>query len=173
MIREQPDGPTGPAAVFCLGDSTIMSDLTANLRTIMTANGGASSRTAAEWAAWVSESVDTVRELVPCWEVRKLAIERGVWFGIKQVAAGKVSAAPVELVAAADAAVEWLTDFEHIDLTHPSAVAMLAGLQAGGLLSQDDADAIDGLRAGTSPRWRSLGLSRQPYQGDFEQAMVS
>jgi hypothetical protein len=95
-----------------------------------------------------------VRELVPCWLVKQLAIESGYWPAIK--IASQSSDVPLAVRGVALSAVDWIDDSSgkilNVDMDSPAVSAMLGGLVAAGLLTQSQSDDLQAL-ADQTKRW--------------------
>jgi len=102
----------------------------------------------------VNAKMIVVRELVPCWLVKRLAIESGYWAGIK--IAAQSNDIPIQVRGVAISAVDWIDDtsgkIQSVDMDSPSVINMLSGLVAGGLLTQIQSDDLRAL-ADVNKRW--------------------
>lgn len=120
----------------------------------------------------VADSLNTAdrptRSLVPIWQIEKHAVENGYRLAIES-SADQWTATPEEgheqanqVCAAAKLAVRYLEcpRFENLDMDLASTQAMVAGLVAGGVITQDAADAIDAMADGLTTRAAELGLPR-------------
>lgn len=102
----------------------------------------------------VNAKTVAVRELVPCWLVKQLAIESGYWAAIK--IASQSSDVPLQVRGVALSAVDWIDDssgkIQNVDMDSPAVLAMLSGLVAAGLLTQSQSDDLQAL-ADQTKRW--------------------
>lgn len=102
----------------------------------------------------VNAKTVAVRELVPCWLVKQLAIESGYWAGIK--IASQSSDVPVQVRGVALSAVDWIDDssgkIQNVDMDSPAVLAMLGGLVAAGLLTESQSSDLQAL-ADQTKRW--------------------
>ena len=102
----------------------------------------------------VNAKTVSVRELVPCWLVKRLAIESGYWPAIK--IASQSSDVPLAVRGVALSAVDWIDDssgkIQNVDMDSPAVSAMLSGLVAAGLLTQSQSDDLRSL-ADQTKRW--------------------
>ena len=102
----------------------------------------------------VNAKTVSVRELVPCWLVKQLAIESGYWAAIK--IASQSSDVPLQVRGVALSAVDWIDDssgkIQNVDMDSPAVLAMLSGLVAAGLLTQSQSDDLQAL-ADQTKRW--------------------
>jgi hypothetical protein len=102
----------------------------------------------------VNAKTVAVRELVPCWLVKQLAIESGYWAAIK--IASQSSDVPLQVRGVALSAVDWIDDssgkIQNVDMDSPAVLAMLGGLVAAGLLTQSQSDDLQAL-ADQTKRW--------------------
>jgi hypothetical protein len=100
-----------------------------------------------------AKTVET-RRLVPCWEVKKHAIENGYWATVKMSAEN--TTIPVEARGLAISARDWIEDvtgeIKHMDMDLPSAQYMIASLVTATMISQANADDLDTL-ADKTIRW--------------------
>jgi hypothetical protein len=102
----------------------------------------------------VNAKTVSVRELVPCWLVKQLAIESGYWAAIK--IASQSSDVPLQVRGVALSAVDWIDDssgkIQNVDMDSPAVLAMLGGLVAAGLLTQSQSNDLRSL-ADQTKRW--------------------
>jgi hypothetical protein len=102
----------------------------------------------------VNAKTVSVRELVPCWLVKQLAIESGYWAAIK--IASQSSDVPLAVRGVALSAVDWIDDssgkIQNVDMDSTAVLAMLGGLFAAGLLTQSQSDDLQAL-ADQTKRW--------------------
>jgi hypothetical protein len=102
----------------------------------------------------VNAKTVSVRELVPCWLVKQLAIESGYWAAIK--IASQSSDVPLQVRGVALSAVDWIDDssgkIQNVDMDSTAVLAMLGGLVAAGLLTQSQSNDLQAL-ADQSKRW--------------------
>ena len=102
----------------------------------------------------VNAKTVAVRELVPCWLVKQLAIESGYWAAIK--IASQSSDTPLAVRGVALSAVDWIDDssgkIQNVDMDSPAVTAMLGGLVAAGLLTQSQSNDLQAL-ADQTKRW--------------------
>jgi hypothetical protein len=102
----------------------------------------------------VNAKTVAVRELVPCWLVKQLAIESGYWAAIK--IASQSSDVPLQVRGVALSAVDWIDDssgkIQNVDMDSPAVLTMLGGLVAAGLLTQSQSDDLQAL-ADQTKRW--------------------
>jgi hypothetical protein len=99
-----------------------------------------------------------VRRPVPTWAVRQAAIEGGFWASLVEA---RGSDSP-QVRALAISTLAWIDDqsgtIQTIDLDRPSVAAMLAGLVAAGIATQEQADAVRALSDAVIPWTQSVGL---------------
>ena len=102
----------------------------------------------------VNAKTVAVRELVPCWSVKQLAIESGYWAAIK--IASQSSDVPLQVRGVALSAVDWIDDssgkIQNVDMDSPAVLAMLGGLVAAGLLTESQSSDLQAL-ADQTKRW--------------------
>jgi hypothetical protein len=102
----------------------------------------------------VNAKTVAVRELVPCWLVKQLAIESGYWAAIK--IASQSSDVPLAVRGVALSAVDWIDDssgkIQNVDMDSTAVLAMLGGLVAAGLLTQSQSDDLQAL-ADQTKQW--------------------
>ena len=102
----------------------------------------------------VNAKTVSVRELVPCWLVKQLAIESGYWAAIK--IASQSTDVPLQVRGVALSAVDWIDDssgkIQNVDMDSTAVLAMLGGLVAAGLLTQSQSDDLRSL-ADQTKRW--------------------
>jgi hypothetical protein len=102
----------------------------------------------------VNAKTITVRELVPCWLVKQLAIESGYWAAMK--IASQSSDVPLQVRGVALSAVDWIDDLsgkiQNVDMDSTAVLAMLGGLVAAGLLTQSQSNDLRSL-ADQTKRW--------------------
>ena len=102
----------------------------------------------------VNAKTVAVRELVPCWLVKQLAIESGYWAAIK--IASQSSDVPLAVRGVALSAVDWIDDssgkIQNVDMDSPAVLAMLSGLVAAGLLTESQSNDLQAL-ADQTKRW--------------------
>ena len=102
----------------------------------------------------VNAKTVAVRELVPCWLVKQLAIESGYWAAIK--IASQSSDVPLAVRGVALSAVDWIDDssgkIQNVDMDSPAVLAMLSGLVAAGLLTESQSSDLQAL-ADQTKRW--------------------
>ncbi|NBW19057.1 MAG: hypothetical protein EBR82_64885 [Caulobacteraceae bacterium] len=102
----------------------------------------------------VNAKTVSVRELVPCWLVKQLAIESGYWAAIK--IASQSSDVPLAVRGVALSAVDWIDDssgkIQNVDMDSPAVMAMLSGLVAASLLTQSQSNDLRSL-ADQTKRW--------------------
>ena len=99
-----------------------------------------------------------VRRPVPTWSVRQAAIEGGFWASLVEA---RGSDSP-QVRALAISTLAWIDDqsgtIQTIDLDRPSVAAMLTGLVAAGIATQEQADAVRALSDAVIPWTQSVGL---------------
>ena len=102
----------------------------------------------------VNAKTVAVRELVPCWLVKQLAIESGYWAAIK--IASQSSDVPLQVRGVALSAVDWIDDssgkIQNVDMDSTAVLAMLSGLVAAGLLTESQSNDLQAL-ADQTKRW--------------------
>lgn len=102
----------------------------------------------------VNAKTVSVRELVPCWLIKQLAIESGYWAAIK--IASQSSDVPLQVRGVALSAVDWIDDssgkIQNVDMDSTAVLAMLGGLVAAGLLTQSQSNDLRSL-ADQTKRW--------------------
>jgi hypothetical protein len=69
---------------------------------------------------------------------------------------------------------EFLThsDFATFEIQHPVTHEMIAGLVSGGVITSQEAAAINALGTHQVPRWKALGFSEAPHAGDINAALA-
>jgi hypothetical protein len=113
----------------------------------------------AEVISAVNAKRETVRRLVPTWEIRRAAIEGGYWPAIVLAAADASSPLRQGL---AISVLAWTDDqsgtIQTVDMDRPATQQMLAGLVAEGLISQSQSDALSELANNDIAWTESVGL---------------
>jgi hypothetical protein len=100
----------------------------------------------------------TIRRPVPTWAVRQAAIEEGFWASLVEARGSDLP----QVRALAISTLAWIDDqsgtIQTIDLDRPSVAAMLAGLVAPGIATQEQVDAVRALSDAVIPWTQSVGL---------------
>lgn len=104
----------------------------------------------------------TIRELVPTWKVKQLAMEQGVWGRLRIVAKDKNEAIPDQVRGLAITVLDWIDDvsgkIQSVDMDLVSTQTMLGGLVASTLATQQQVDAIRALADTTIPWTKHNGI---------------
>lgn len=102
----------------------------------------------------INAKIVSKRELVPTWLVKQHGIENGYYAKIKIAACD--STIPVDVRGLCISVLAWIDDqagkIQHLDMDLASTHAMVQGLIASGILTQDQADSLDQL-ADHDVRW--------------------
>jgi hypothetical protein len=127
----------------------------------------------AEIAAALNAEIDAVRNVATS-DARALLLATGEWGAITLLARQEPSeSVPAEAIAAAITAIDTLKLTEVLETTKTpywqAVQAMVAGLQAAGVLSEATGTALLGLRETTTTRAAQLGLG-QVSPGDIQTA---
>jgi hypothetical protein len=98
--------------------------------------------------------------LVPCWEVKKHAIEHGYWPAI--IIASEVGNANVAVRGLALCARDWIDDvsgkIENLDFSLVSTQSLISALVAAGIVTQEHAESLVALSVETVPWATANGL---------------
>ena len=107
----------------------------------------------------INAETQTARQTVPLWQVKKAAIENNFWLAIKAAAA---SHADEQVKGVANIVLDYVDDtrFNNLDMDLVSTQTMLGALVAGGVITQDFSDLLNGLANTTTSRAAILGLSQ-------------
>jgi hypothetical protein len=108
------------------------------------------------------------RQLVPLWKIKKLCVETGVWVGMKMATIQTQSA---DLANVATLAMEYINDtrFENLDMDLVSTQEMIAWLVLGTVMTQGQADIIDGMADVKTSRAIQI-LGREANDVDIREA---
>ena len=108
-----------------------------------------------EAADTINTKTVTVRELVPTWKVKQLAMEQGVWGKLRIIEKDKNESIPDEARGLAITVLDWIDDvsgkIQSVDMDLVSTQTMLGGLVAANLATQTQVDAIRALADVTIP----------------------
>lgn len=116
----------------------------------------------------LNERVVLGRQLVPLWRVQEFLMSSGVWPTLK--AAALTPSDPRFAVACVVHDMVIAGKFENIDIDRVDTKAALDGLVVSGIITAEQRLALDAMAESAKPRWKNLGISRQPTLLDIRRS---
>lgn len=135
-------------------------------------SAGYAAMTDAEIAASLSDATIRIRQRVPIERLQAVAMETGVYAALRTAVATPET--PPQLVALCQTTLD-LADarFEDVDLDNPAAIQMFGALQQYGIITAEQAAAIDALAtARTISRAEQIGLGAIVTVEDIERSRI-
>lgn len=116
--------------------------------------------TDSEAAAAINAKTVDIRRLVSTWEIKQHAIENGYWATL--VMYRESDQTPSQVKGLAISVLDWIDDISgkitQADLDRPTVQAMISGLVAAGIATQQHADQLDALADQTIAWTQHVGL---------------